>query len=295
MKKKQGFAGQKTLELSQEVIKHYINNHATAKLGHFTKVGFFPEARHQLLENKTGSDDYILIYCTNGYGMAQINQKTYHISLADFFIIPAHTTFSYQADELNPWSIFWFHFKGETLEELAKIFIEKSNSNKGFLPYSDDRVVLFNSILQNLEKGYGDENLTFLNLALLNLLSSFALNANSNLPKQDKWHHAISSSIRYMKANSESSLTLQDISDHVGISVSHFSLIFKTKIGVSPINYYHQIKIQKACEYLKYTDILIKEIAFKIGILDTHYFSRLFTKIIGISPNQYRKKENLLD
>jgi transcriptional regulator GlxA family with amidase domain len=98
-----------------------------------------------------------------------------------------------------------------------------------------------------------------------------------------------------MKANCEGSLALEDIAKHVGVSVSHFSLIFKKKIGVSPINYFHQIKIQKACEYLKYTDILIKEIAFKIGILDTQYFSRLFTKIIGVSPNQYRKNESPLE
>jgi AraC-like DNA-binding protein len=295
MKKKQGFAGQKTLELSQEVINHYLKSKPNAKFGYFTKLGFFPEARHQLLDNKIGSDDYILVYCTNGYGVAQINQKTYHISLADFIIIPAKTKFSYQADELNAWSIFWFHFKGETFEDLAKIFIKKANSNKGFLPYSDDRIVLFNSILQNLEKGYGEENLTFLNLALLNLLSSFALNANSNSTKQDKWQQVINSSIRFMKANCEGSLALEDIAKHVGVSVSHFSLIFKKKIGVSPINYFHQIKIQKACEYLKYTDILIKEIAFKIGILDTQYFSRLFTKIIGVSPNQYRKNESPLE
>ena len=227
--------------------------------------------------------------------MAQINQKTYHLSLADFLIIPAYTSFLYQADELNPWSLFWFYFNGDSFEELANIYIKKSDSNKGFLPYSDDRVLLFNSILQNLERGYGDENLTNLNLTLLNLLSSFALNTYSNDPKPDKWQTAINQSIRFMKEHCQENLTLDDIAKQVGVSVSHFSLIFKSKTGISPINYFNSIKIQKACEYLKYTDILIKEIAFKIGIMDTHYFSRLFTKTIGISPNQYRKKENSIN
>ncbi len=48
-------------------------------------------------------------------------------------------------------------------------------------------------------------------------------------------------------------------------------------------------KVQKACEYLNYTDLTIKEISFSLGFQDPLYFSRLFKGHMGISPRKYRK------
>ena len=50
------------------------------------------------------------------------------------------------------------------------------------------------------------------------------------------------------------------------------------------------LKVQKACQYLLFTDLRIKEIANKLGIEDQYYFSRMFTKIMGMSPVAYRIK-----
>lgn len=295
MKKKQGFAGQRTIELSHEIIDRFLRDHPSSKYGYFTKVGFFPEAKYQFFEDTEGNQNYILIYCIKGYGVSQINQKIYHISPGDFFIIPKNIPFSYQADELKPWSIFWFYFSGSGIEEIADSFVRSNQSHKGFLAYHEERVKLFNNIYQNLERGYGDENLTFLNMCLLNLVSSFVLITKNQEKAEDKTQSLVNTSIQLMKENCEHNLNLNQIADNVNMSVSHFSLIFKRKTGISPINYYNTIKMQKACDYLKFTDILVKEIAFKLGILDTHYFSRLFTKTIGLSPNEYRRKERKQD
>ena len=289
MKKKQGFAGQRTIELSPEMVKAFCAKHPSAINGHFTKIGFFPDAKYQFIENDRGREEYIVIYCINGYGVSQINQKIYHISSGDFFIIPAYTPFSYQADILKPWSICWFFFKGDAIEEIADLFIKSAQAHKGFLPYNEERIKLFNRIYQNLERGYGNENLTMMNMCLLNLISSFVLVTATSSIKEDKSQNLINSSIQFMKERSEQNISLSEIAENVSMSVSHFSLVFKKKTGTSPVNYYNTIKMQKACEYLKFTDVLVKEIAFKLGILDPQYFSRLFTKTIGMSPNKYRK------
>lgn len=291
MRKKQGFAGQRTIELSDEIIQHFLDEKPMAKYGHFTKVGFYPDAKHQFLEQTDGGTDWILIYCIKGYGVSQINQKIYHISPGDFIIIPAHSPFSYQADELKPWSIFWFYFRGKGVEEMAQLYLHTMKSNKGFLSYHEERIKLFNIIHQNLERGYGVENLNFLNMCLLNLISSLVLITNNMGIKEDKAQNMVNTSIQFMKENCEGNLSLAQFAVNLNMSISHFSLIFKEKTGISPINYYHTLKMQKACEYLKFTEILIKEISFKLGIMDTQYFSRVFSKTMGISPNKYRKRE----
>jgi AraC-like DNA-binding protein len=48
--------------------------------------------------------------------------------------------------------------------------------------------------------------------------------------------------------------------------------------------------VQKACQYLLFTGLRVKEIAYELGIEDPFYFSRMFSRIMGSSPNEYREK-----
>lgn len=92
-----------------------------------------------------------------------------------------------------------------------------------------------------------------------------------------------------MIENVENKLSLSEITEHIGYSTSHFSMIFRKRTGYSPTAYFNQIKIQKACQLLDFTDMKVNQICYKIGIEDCYYFSRLFTKIMGISPREYKK------
>lgn len=289
VRKKQGFAGQRTIDLNEETIKLLSKQFSSFTHGYFTKIGFYPDAKFQFIEDQKGRAEYILIYCVNGYGDARVNQKTYHISMGDFFIIPANSPFSYHADELKPWSIFWFFFKGKAIEEIADLFIKLNDTHKGFLPYNEERVKLFNRIYQNLERGYGLENLSVLNMCLLNLISSLVLILPNKQVKEDKKQSLVNSSIQLMKEHCEKHLTLSQLAENANMSVSHFSMVFKNQTGVAPLVYFNNLKMQKACEYLKFTDILVKEISYKLSIADAQYFSRVFTKTIGMSPNVYRR------
>jgi AraC family transcriptional regulator of arabinose operon len=82
---------------------------------------------------------------------------------------------------------------------------------------------------------------------------------------------------------------IEDLAKQCGISVSHYSRLFHQRTGSSPINYFNMLKIQSSCQHLYFTDRSIKEIAIALGFDDQYYFSRLFTKLIGVSPLKYRK------
>ena len=72
---------------------------------------------------------------------------------------------------------------------------------------------------------------------------------------------------------------------------SIMSGLFKKKTGHSPLTYFNLLKIQQSCQLLDTTDMKINQICYKIGIEDTYYFSRLFSKIMGMSPREYRKSK----
>lgn len=95
---------------------------------------------------------------------------------------------------------------------------------------------------------------------------------------------------QYMKNNLPQKLSLEDIAGHVGYSPSHFGQVFLKKTGQTPLNYFNQLKIQKACQLLDFSELKIKEIAEELGFYDQYHFSKVFFKQIGEPPTQYKKR-----
>jgi len=103
-------------------------------------------------------------------------------------------------------------------------------------------------------------------------------------------HYAVDSALTYMSEHLHERPTLDDIAATVGLSVSHFSAVFRQHMGTSPIDYFISMKIQYACHLLDTSKKTIKAIALELGYEDPYYFSRLFRKIMGKAPAQYRKQ-----
>ena len=93
-----------------------------------------------------------------------------------------------------------------------------------------------------------------------------------------------------VKENIEKDLTLEELASVSGFSVSHFSMTFRKETGHSPLTYFNLLKIRKACMLLDSTDMKMNQICHKIGISDPYYFSRMFSKVMGISPRDYYRK-----
>lgn len=283
--KKQGFEGERILELSEDHQRMIEKK----ELIFFFRIGFFPKAKHHVEENINGNAYHTLVYCINGHGKVKINNTLYPIRAGEFFFIPKHTSYKYLADNSNPWSIYWFQFNGITADGILELYYKNTNSYKGYLTYNEERIHLFDVIYKNLKRGYSKHILMILNMSLLHFLSSLILNIKAKPNLKDKNQEIVNTAIVFMNDNVNKLLTLKLIVQHVNVSISHFSSLFKKKAGISPLEYFNQLKMQKACEYLEYTDMLVKEIAFKLGIEDAQYFSRAFFKTIGMSPNVYRK------
>lgn len=98
--------------------------------------------------------------------------------------------------------------------------------------------------------------------------------------------------LNYIQFHLDSSLTLSEIADQCGMSVSYLSAIFKKEMGISVITYINQKRVHMALQLLNTTDYSIQEISSHVGILDNNYFTKIFKKEIGCTPSEYRKKIN---
>ena len=79
-----------------------------------------------------------------------------------------------------------------------------------------------------------------------------------------------------------------ELASHFGYSESYMYRLFFKETGYAPMNYFLHMKIDRACQLLLHTNMKINQVALKLGFDDPYYFSRIFKKIVGTSPKDYR-------
>lgn len=292
VKKKEGFRGQRSIVLPRKIIQQYCLNNPLTEWAYLTDIGYYPKAQYHYRQRVHGIDQNILIHCVEGKGNAQVMKKKYTLTPGSFIIIPAGTPHSYSASEEDCWTIYWVHFKGQITQKIADTIVQKYNGHFGAVQPQPKRYHLFEDMYTCLERGYGNDNLCYANMCLYHYLSSFMYDDKFNLSEKVHAADPVESSISFMQQHIAELLSLEDIAKSVNFSASHYSALFRKKTGFAPIEYFNHLKVQRACQYLHFTDLRVKEIADKLGIEDPYYFSRMFSKIMSMSPNQYRAKKN---
>jgi transcriptional regulator GlxA family with amidase domain len=101
----------------------------------------------------------------------------------------------------------------------------------------------------------------------------------------------IESSLHYMMAHLNEPMKISTLSAMVGLSESCFFAHFKNATGHTPVKLLIRARMRWAGELLKGTDLQIKEIAGLVGYDDQFYFSRLFKSVHGLSPRDYRTRQ----
>ncbi len=95
--------------------------------------------------------------------------------------------------------------------------------------------------------------------------------------------------IEYISENFRENITIEQLAETVHLSKSYFMCRFKQSAGIGAIEYISQLRIKNACELLSKTKKTAAEIAFDCGFRNLSNFNRQFKKIVGCTPNEYRK------
>lgn len=98
----------------------------------------------------------------------------------------------------------------------------------------------------------------------------------------------IQHALEYIDKNLNENTNLEKIAGICNLSSCYFSKLFKKEVGMNFVAYVNNLKINKAKEVLKSTDIPILNIALDLGFEDCGYFIRVFKKIEGVTPKKYR-------
>ncbi|GAB4032255.1 AraC family transcriptional regulator [Spirosoma gilvum] len=123
---------------------------------------------------------------------------------------------------------------------------------------------------------------------LLQLFSRFLGAENDDDRQRAKGIHQLASVLQYIDSHLQDKLTVEQLAAKVHLNVDYFSRLFLTIVGIRPMDYIINKRLERAQLLMTTSSMALKAVAESVGIPSIYYFSRLFKRRFGIPPGQYR-------
>ncbi len=229
--------------------------------------------------------EFLMLYCIDGKGWTQTpGGKIYEITVGNVFFCFEKTVQKYWADKDTPWTIAWARFNGTQAYKLLKNLNISFENPVITIGFNEKVLSLHKEMTLIMERGFAYNHILHAANCLRSLFSYFSI-CKTNYTDEP----AISRIIDYMNSNINKSLHLQHISEKLNITNDYLIRYFKKQTGYTPMDYFINLKIQKACYLITTTDKAICDISAELGFNNPYYFSRIFKNKTGYSPSEYRK------
>lgn len=235
---------------------------------------------------------FVLHVILNGKGIYTCNNMTYHLQQNDVFMIYPGTEVFYESDEVEPWSYAWIGFDGVSAMSLSLKTGFSPQEPVVHLEKTDEVIDYINKIIDiSTER----ESYDIRKIGLLFMLFSQLIENNKKIsPSQkeriaNKDDYYVKKAINYINENYFTDCKISHIAKEISVNRSYLSTLFKKTMNKSPSQYLIDIRVVRAKELLKNSQLPIKEIGTKVGYTDQLVFSKMFKQHTGFSPQQYRK------
>ena len=252
-----------------------------------------------------------LYYVTKGTARVILPDGVCQLSPHHLYLIPAFTVHSYECD--GEFDHYYIHIYEDAqsssgfLEDFVFPFEIPADSHDLYLCKRLSEINPTLKLIQSNPTSYDNNSMLIQNIMrnkqrvlcdrvesrgiLFQLLARFLKDARS---KSDVGDDRIQKIITYIRKHINENIRIEMLADKACITKDHFIRLFKKEVGMTPVQYISQKKIEKAQLLLVTENMSIKEISFLLSYDDHSYFNRLFKKITGTSPqdyrNEYRKK-----
>lgn len=286
---------------------------ARSSLLHLQEVGSLSAIRpHTSKREKLQS--YLCFMVEDGEGELVYEGKKYELRSGDVVFIDCRKAYSHSTG-MNPnaglWSLRWCHFYGPSMPAIYAKYCERGGlpvirgadvsvdlARGADMGRRDDvscgaDVSQYAAILTDIytlasSSDYIRDmriNGKLNDLLTLLMESSWHREAHTNAPKKME----ISRVKSFLDEHYKEKLSLESVASHFFIDKHYLARLFKEQYGVTLVTYLQQVRITHAKRMLRFTDKSIEEIGLECGIGELNYFSRVFKKLEGVSPSEFRR------
>lgn len=234
-------------------------------------------------------DHYKIHYIHSGKGILKTGDTTFELSAGQCFLICPDTVSFYKADEVAPWTYYWVAFDGLNSSPYLKR-AGLSIENPVMKCNMDSKILECFSFMfkESQNQKSGDLNLLSSLYRFLSILIDENSSQNLTINTNKKENAYIHKAKELIEMNYSSSIKINEIADTLGLSRKYFSKLFKEAMGITPMEFLLNFRLNKACDLMNNQKLSIGEISRSVGYDDQLLFSRTFKKFKGISPSLYR-------
>lgn len=271
--------------LVPQFLTELLSRHPLSQDLHPIAAGYYPCARNHRMQRRKHSNN-LLIYCSEGRGHLQLEDQHWPVQAGDLIVLPAGRPHTYRADIDQPWSIYWVHYQGS----LSPAYTEFLHASQPVLQIGPQPRLIaeFEALFALRQAGFVVDRYIYASCRLKAMLADLSI-VIARRPATGARELDLDQVRELMQQHLETDLNLDQLSTAVNMSKYHFSRKFKALTGHSPIQHFIHLKMQYACQLLDRSDEPIKRIAAQLGYEDAYYFSRLFKRVLGVSPQHYRE------
>jgi AraC-like DNA-binding protein len=271
------------------MLRHLQQNPLT-RACYPTAFGYYPEAFGHHMQRQRHSDN-LLIYCTDGIGHVETTYYQGPVKAGDILLLPRGQIHQYHADANQPWTIYWVHFEGLQAHQLIAEF--KFEPDQALVSIGQQPLLLsdLKRLLSLRQSGYRHSVYNYAAALTRQILYFLALEIRSRNSMQ-RHNFNLDAVQSLMLENIDGELNLETLASSAQLSPNHFANKYKKLTGISPIKHFIHLKMERACYLLDTSHRSAKQISAELGYTDPLYFSRLFKKVIGLSPSDYRQQQH---
>lgn len=261
---------------------------ARTSLLHLQEVGSL-QAMHPHTSTRTGLVSFLCFVVLSGIGELKYEGEKYELRAGDCVFIDCRKTYSHSTGD-NLWSLQWCHFYSSSLPAIY----EKYKERGGRPVFHPEDMIPFTELFTNLY------DLASSSDYIRDMRINEKLGVLLTLLMEQSWHpESIMVSRKrlelvdvkeYLDEHYTEKIALDELAGRFFINKYYLTKIFKETYGITINNYIMSKRITKAKQMLRFTDRTIDEIGVDVGMDSANYFSRMFRKIEGITPSEYRKR-----
>ena len=261
---------------------------ARTSLLHLQEVGSL-QAVQPHTSTRTNLVSFLCFVVLSGTGELKYEGEEYELTAGDGVFIDCRKAYSHSTSD-NLWALQWCHFYAPSLPAVY----EKYKERGGRPVFHPVDIASFVSILTELY------NLASASDYIRDMRINEKLGVLLTLLMEQSWHpESVTISRKrlelatvkaYLDEHYTKKIALDDLEERFFINKFYLSKIFKEIYGTTINNYLISKRITRAKQLLRFTDLTVDEIGAAVGMADANYFSRMFRKVEGSSPREYRKQ-----
>lgn len=282
-----------TLVKSNRII-YTPSDFAKANLIHLQEVGEL-KARKPHTSRRKNLASYLFFVVLEGEGYLEYGGKTHELKAGDCAYVDCRAAYAHSCKE-SLWQLKWVHFYGPNMSGIYNKYVERGGrpvlTPADRAPYEkllDDiyAIAASDAYIKDMQIF---EKLTSLLTLLMEQSWCPEQEAADTLQRKAAGKKQNLQMLKeYLDENYASKITLDMLAERFYINKFYLTRIFKEQFGESINGYLLQVRITKAKQGLRFTDKPIEEIAHECGMHDANYFSRIFKKVEGVTPGEYRR------